>query len=204
MCGSLCGQSTLYADGPAISLQLAVSGLSLFLFARVEVATPYADLWYVLALAGFGMSIVMTPMTAAVMNSVPPERAGMASATTNAGREVGGVLGIALLGAIVTHILTGKLGGLIEGLGLPASVKEDILVQAGHGLSQVGADLSGSGGYEAVSMAVKEAFVSGMHVALMVAGVVLILGALVTFVFVRQAGVQRDLAPRIQEDRPGA
>ena len=55
------------------------------------------------------MGLVMTPMTAAVMGAVPRERAGMASATSNASREVGGVFGIALLGAIVTHIFSRDL-----------------------------------------------------------------------------------------------
>ena len=44
----------------------------------------------------------LAPMTAAVMNSVGQQRAGLGSAMTNTSREVGGVLGIALLGAILT------------------------------------------------------------------------------------------------------
>ena len=50
---------------------------------------------------GHGMGATMAPMTAAVMNSVGRERAGLGSAMTNTSREVGGVLGIALLGAIL-------------------------------------------------------------------------------------------------------
>jgi hypothetical protein len=48
------------------------------------------------------MGLTMAPMTAAVMGSVPPVRSGMAGATTNASREVGGTFGIALLEAILT------------------------------------------------------------------------------------------------------
>ena len=55
---------------------------------------------------GIGLGLVMSPMTTAVMSTVPQARAGMASATLNTTRQVGGVFGIAVLGAIVTDQLT--------------------------------------------------------------------------------------------------
>ena len=62
---------------------------------------------------GIGTGLVMSPMTTAVMSSVPPARAGMASATLNTTRQVGGVFGIAVLGSIVTgRFLTDLKAGL--------------------------------------------------------------------------------------------
>ena len=52
-------------------------------------------------LGGFGMSLAMTPTTAAAMGSVPVDKAGVGSAVLNSMRQVGGSLGIALIGAIV-------------------------------------------------------------------------------------------------------
>ena len=57
-------------------------------------------------------------MTAAVMNSVGHQRAGLGSAMTNTSREVGGVLGIALLGAILTTQLKSAFAPAVAGLGL--------------------------------------------------------------------------------------
>jgi DHA2 family methylenomycin A resistance protein-like MFS transporter len=49
---------------------------------------------------GFGMSYTMPAMTSAVIESAPSERAGMASGVVNTSRQVGGVIGVALLGAL--------------------------------------------------------------------------------------------------------
>jgi len=52
-------------------------------------------------LGGFGMSLAMAPTTAAAMSSVRPDKAGVGSAVLNSMRQVGGSLGIAIMGAIV-------------------------------------------------------------------------------------------------------
>ena len=52
-------------------------------------------------LMGHGLGSTMAPMTAAVMGAVGPQRAGLGSAMATARREVGGVLGIALLGTVL-------------------------------------------------------------------------------------------------------
>ena len=57
----------------------------------------------------------------------------MASATSNASREVGGVFGIALLGAIVTHWFAKDLATSLSSLPLPPAVKGQIVTLAGHG-----------------------------------------------------------------------
>jgi predicted MFS family arabinose efflux permease len=54
-----------------------------------------------LLLGGVGMGLTMTPVTAAAMSAVPVDKAGVGSAVLNSGRQVGGSLGIAVMGAIV-------------------------------------------------------------------------------------------------------
>jgi len=177
-----------------MTLGLAANALSLFLFTQVQADTAYGSIWPILCLAGFGIAIVMTPMTAAIMGAVPRERAGMASATTNASREIGGVFGIALLGAVVTHILTRDVSTALDGLGLPPALKETVLERLGSGLGQVEGGLPPGETYAAVATAIKASFVSGMHMAVIIAGVVLAIGALVTFAFVRQPSPQPSVA----------
>jgi MFS family permease len=74
---------------------------SLFIFSRLDATSNFWDLFPGLIVGGLGMAFVMTPTTAAAMGSVPIDKAGVGSAVLNSMRQVGGSLGIAVMGAIV-------------------------------------------------------------------------------------------------------
>ncbi len=74
---------------------------SLMSFSLLAVDSSFWDVLPGLVLGGIGMSLAMTPTTAAAMGSVPVDKAGVGSAVLNSMRQVGGSLGIALMGAIV-------------------------------------------------------------------------------------------------------
>jgi hypothetical protein len=65
-----------------------------------SVHTSYAAMIMPFILAGSGMALVFAPVAAAVLDAVAPAQAGQASGATNTIREVGGVLGIAVLGSV--------------------------------------------------------------------------------------------------------
>jgi EmrB/QacA subfamily drug resistance transporter len=75
--------------------------ISLILFGRLTEASSYWNVLPGMLLGGFGMALSMTPTTAAAMGSVPVDKAGVGSAVLNSMRQVGGSLGIAVMGAIV-------------------------------------------------------------------------------------------------------
>jgi EmrB/QacA subfamily drug resistance transporter len=77
-------------------------GISLLVFARMDAGSDFWDLLPGLLVGGVGMALSMTPTTAAAMGAVPVEKAGVGSAVLNSMRQVGGSLGIAVMGAIVT------------------------------------------------------------------------------------------------------
>ena len=82
---------------------LVVGGAGL---AGLVVAGVHSSYWVLVAplmASGLGMSLVMPAATAAVMEAAPSERQGLASGTLNAARQVGGTIGIALLGTLVAH-----------------------------------------------------------------------------------------------------
>jgi EmrB/QacA subfamily drug resistance transporter len=82
---------------------LALQGLALGWLAELaSVHTAYASMVVPFVLAGSGMALVFAPVAATVLESVAPERAGQASGATNTIREVGGVLGIAVLATVFT------------------------------------------------------------------------------------------------------
>jgi MFS family permease len=88
------------------SRPLMVTGLALqaiavaWIATVVTVDTPYIELVPAFVMGGVGMALVFAPAANAVLASVRPEEAGQASGATNAIREVGGVLGVAILSAV--------------------------------------------------------------------------------------------------------
>jgi len=83
---------------------------SLLSFSRLDETSNFWNLLPGLLIGGFGMALVMTPTTAAAMGSVPVDKAGVGSAVLNSGRQVGGALGIAVMGAIIAASATGVPG----------------------------------------------------------------------------------------------
>jgi EmrB/QacA subfamily drug resistance transporter len=94
---------------------------SLFIFSRLDAGSDFWNVFPGLIVGGLGMAFVMTPTTAAAMGSVPVDKAGVGSAVLNSMRQVGGSLGIAVMGAIVlsqVHGIPGTpeaAGGFITG-----------------------------------------------------------------------------------------
>jgi EmrB/QacA subfamily drug resistance transporter len=84
---------------------MTLLGTSLLLYLRVGVHSTYVSLLPQLILGGVGMAMTMSPMTSAAMASVPVDKAGVGSGVLNSFRQVGGSLGIALMGAILASYL---------------------------------------------------------------------------------------------------
>ncbi|HXY84790.1 MAG TPA: MFS transporter [Gaiellaceae bacterium] len=74
---------------------------SLLLFAQLTATSSFWAILPGLLAGGFGMALAMTPTTSAAMGSVPVDKAGVGSAVINSMRQVGGSLGIAILGAVI-------------------------------------------------------------------------------------------------------
>jgi EmrB/QacA subfamily drug resistance transporter len=74
---------------------------SLLLFGTLDAGSSWWDIVPGLVVGGLGMAITMAPTTAAAMSSVPVDKAGVGSAVINSMRQVGGSLGIAIMGALV-------------------------------------------------------------------------------------------------------
>ena len=71
------------------------------IFSRLGRTATFWNLFPGLIIGGVGMALTMTPTTAAAMGSVAVDKAGVGSAVLNSMRQVGGSLGIAIMGAIV-------------------------------------------------------------------------------------------------------
>ena len=167
-------------------LLLAGSGL-ITLGTQLQVNTSFWLILPVYMIMGHGMAATMAPMTAAVMNSVGPQRAGLGSAMTNTSREVGGVFGIALLGTVLTTKLKSSLTASLSGLGLSSAQQHTIATAGGHGtldpslLTKLGLS---SDQMAAVNHAFDASFMDGFHIALLAGGLVLLVAAFVANRFI--------------------
>ncbi|HEX7254788.1 MAG TPA: MFS transporter [Gaiellaceae bacterium] len=121
--------------------------VQLLYFSRMDEHSSYVDLLPALIVGGMGMALVMTPSAAAAVRALPVDKSGVGSAVLNAFRQVGGSIGIALMGAIMAHEI-----GNLEG---PAVFQDP------------------------------ERFVDGFSTSLLVAAVIALVGAVVSFVLVR-------------------
>jgi len=86
---------------PFVAGGMLLVSLSLLWFSRLGVDATFWTLLPGMLLGGTGMALTMSPVTAAAMSAVRPDKAGVGSAVLNSSRQVGGSLGIALMGAIV-------------------------------------------------------------------------------------------------------
>jgi EmrB/QacA subfamily drug resistance transporter len=80
---------------------MALLAVMLFYYTQLGVGESFLVLLPALLIGGLGMSLTMTPTTAAAMSAVAVDKAGVGSAVLNSSRQVGGSLGIAVMGAIV-------------------------------------------------------------------------------------------------------
>jgi EmrB/QacA subfamily drug resistance transporter len=115
--------------------------VALILFGTLDASSNFWDLLPGLLVGGFGMAITMAPTTSAAMGSVPIDAAGVGSAVINSMRQIGGSIGIALMGALVATKLT------VENPADPRYALQfvegyHLAVHVGAGLVLVGAFLS--------------------------------------------------------------
>jgi EmrB/QacA subfamily drug resistance transporter len=85
--------------------------VALIVFSRLGLDSGFSDILPGLLVGGLGIALVMTPMTAAALGSVPVAKSGVGSGVLNTFRQVGGALGIAVMGAIVASYVDLDAGG---------------------------------------------------------------------------------------------
>jgi EmrB/QacA subfamily drug resistance transporter len=141
------------------------AGMLVLLAASTD--SSYVVVLVSLVLSGAGVSLVQPPASAAMMSSVSAAKAGMASGTNAAIRQIGASFGIAVMGGIGQSIFSSHLTGSAIFGHLPASV-QTTAEQSISGAVAVGEKAGGSAGQELIEVA-STGFVNGMHVAVIVA-----------------------------------
>jgi hypothetical protein len=120
---------------------------------------------------GAGMGLAGAPATESITGSLPPERANIGSAVNDTTRELGGALGVAIVGSIMSSLYSAQLADE-----LPEGVPTPVAAAARESLGAA-VELSA-----AVAGPAREAFVDAMSRASIVAAVVALFGALIAAV----------------------
>ena len=84
-----------------VTTGLALASLGLLALGTVHAATGYGNVWWRLAVVGIGFALTMSPLTGAAIQAVSPREGGLASGISSTTRQIGAVLGVAVLGAVV-------------------------------------------------------------------------------------------------------
>ena len=169
---------------PVIAVGLALGAAGLAALSTLGVGSSY---WHVLAgfvLTGAGMALSAAPATNAIVASLPQGKQGVASAVNDLSRELGGVLGIAILGSVLN---AGYRSGLADAArGVPG----EALARAQESLASalwVASQLGGGEG-ERLANAAREAFVGGLSASLLAGAVFLALGAVSVLLLATKGG----------------
>jgi EmrB/QacA subfamily drug resistance transporter len=160
---------------------MAGVAVGLFLASRLGVDSAYWQIAGSMMVMAAGMAFVMAPATESIMGSLPVDKAGVGSAVNDTTREVGGALGVAVLGSIASSGYSHSIGKVIDGAPMPAAAADAVRESLGAAL-QVAARAGGQPG-ALLADAARTAFVEGMATTLVVGAVVALLGAVVALVF---------------------
>ncbi|MFJ2556864.1 MULTISPECIES: MFS transporter [unclassified Streptomyces] len=156
---------------------LLVAG-GLAAFALFDADTPVWVLCLVFFVQGTGMAHIMPPVTVAVMQALPREKAGSGSAINNTFRQVGGALGIAVLGSVLSATYRGGIEGHLGAV--PAAARDaagesiEATLAVAEKLGPAGRPLIGSA---------YDAFLDAMHVTALGSAAVALAGAVVVALF---------------------
>ncbi|GAA1597404.1 MFS transporter [Kribbella karoonensis] len=90
-----------YGFRVVVTAGLALAGPGLLALGMVHADTGYGNVWWRLGLVGVGFALTMSPLTGAAIQAVSPQEGGLASGISSTARQIGAVLGVAVLGAVV-------------------------------------------------------------------------------------------------------
>ena len=197
---------------------VVTTGLTLATLGLVSLSTLAVDSHYWpdvilrLMLMASGMALTMAPATESIMSSLPLGKAGVGSAVNDTTRQVGGAMGVAIIGSVLSSIYASKMGDFLGPTSIKgptaSGIKESLgaaLAVAGK-LSKTAPDLAA-----ALTRAADSAYVDGMQIGILVAAGATLIGAIIAFLWLPARARREDVemqdaghAERGERPHPGA
>jgi EmrB/QacA subfamily drug resistance transporter len=160
-----------------ISLGMGMAAVGLLLFSFVGSSTPYLVFVIPMMVMAGGMALSTPSLTASIMSAVPLGRAGVGSAMNDTTRELGGALGVAVLGSLAVSRYDSLIAGAINQL---PPVAHSAANSSLSGALEVAGQLPGREG-AALANTARDAYVSGMNTATLVAAIAAAIGSVVVY-----------------------
>jgi len=155
-----------------VATGMILTTIGLLLLSFIGADSSYVNLAWRMVIMASGLALTMAPATESIMGSLPLAKAGVGSAVNDTTRQVGGALGVAVLGSVYTSLYGSHVVDALAGQNLPADTVAQVKDSIG-GAAQAAATVGGSTG-AAIVDAARSAFMDGFHTAVRV-------GALFTF-----------------------
>lgn len=166
-----------------------LAGLGVILtYAVIDRHVGLDSLGWTMGLAGVGFGMIIVPVNATALSSLPATNSGMASSAVNTARELGAVAGVAILGSIVNGQLTVNLTQRLIQIGIPKAFRQEVITAVTTGTtSQAEAGLTPAIRRQFATIinkvvnAAYEALQHGLDIALIASAALLLVSAAVAF-----------------------
>ena len=165
-----------------VAIGIFITAIAFFYFAYIDaVDTPYSLLALAMVGAAVGIGLTMSPATNSVMGSIPLGKSGIGSAMNSTTRQIGGALGVAILGSILNAIYVSRIAEINWPAPLPATAVQGIesSIQGAHVVAQ---SIPNPGLAKFIIDTANQAFVSGSMRALLIAAVIIVIAGVATLI----------------------
>jgi EmrB/QacA subfamily drug resistance transporter len=156
-----------------VPVGMLMVGVGLLLLLSLQPESSYIHLWPAFVLVGTGVGMVIVASSDAIVANAPEDDAGVAGGLQSTALQLGGVLGTSILGSILVTRVGSMLLGSLVGAGVPSQVASQL--RPATGLVAQGAAPHVAGAPAALQRAITagahHAFMSGLHIAILVAAV---------------------------------
>jgi EmrB/QacA subfamily drug resistance transporter len=173
-------------------------------FAWASTVTADSSYWAVIVpqmvFIAAGLTLTTAPSTEAILGSLPKEKAGVGSAVNDTTRELGGTLGVAVVGSVFSSLYGPRLLERLSGLPIPAEAL-DAASESVQAAAMI-AEMAPPEGRQLILDATRDAFLEGLHSGVRVAAVATALGAVLALVFLPARGVDLNASTPEQESAP--
>ncbi len=166
-----------FGTKPVVATGMATIAVGLWLLSRTTVAGTYDSALPAFLMLGIGTGLAFAPSTESVMGSLPRTQAGTGAATNSTALQLGGALGVGILGSLLASRYQGRMHLALAHQHVPTSVLNVINGSLGGAL-EVAQHVGGAGG-TALAEVARRSFLGGMDLAMTVGAVAVAAGAMV-------------------------
>jgi EmrB/QacA subfamily drug resistance transporter len=187
-----------------VATGLFIVALSVLSYVQLEASTGYGTIFWRLMLFAVGMGLTMAPATESIMGSLPLAKAGVGSAMNDTTRQVGGALGVAVIGSVLSSTYGTQVGDAAANQQLPSGVAGEAQNSLGFALET--ANRVGGPAGKALATTARTAFVDAMHQGFLVAAAVALAGAIIALVWLpaRARSAAKELEAEYEAERAQA